>query len=69
MFVSCIRAAWPYPDDKKFPAVPLDAPEEESYFDDTTPTDANAAQFICGLFELFGEEVPAYVRARTHAPA
>ena len=69
IFISSIRAAWPYPDDKKLPPAPLDASDEEPYFDDTTPTDADAAQFVCGLFELFGEEVPVYVRARTHVAA
>jgi hypothetical protein len=55
------RAAWPQVDDKTKPPEPLSEREEKAYFDDHTPTQEEALEFVCTLFSLSGLEVPAHL--------
>jgi hypothetical protein len=62
-FIASVRAAWPYPDDKLKPPEPLTELEEEAYFDDHTPNEEEAADFVRALFTTSGLEVPEHLRS------
>jgi hypothetical protein len=62
IFLSSVRVAWPFPDDKTKPPEPLSADEEEVYFDESISNAQAAAKFVGAVFYVHCEEPPEHVR-------